>query len=158
MTDWTVDVFCQDLNFIVDVNFWVISCGVESYYVSVEIFQLSVSSKVLCSGDSAKVRLVIPKEKVNLWFPIGFGQQKLYTINALFTDYSAELEVLGKIEKKIGFRTAELIQDRYEDHRPGTSFFFRINGIDIFAKGTNWIPADSFESRVTPLEIRYLLV
>ena len=52
------------------------------------------------------------------------------------------------------FRTAELVQEPYADGRFGESFYFRINGVPIWAKGSNWVPADSFESRVTPEAVR----
>ena len=35
-------------------------------------------------------------------------------------------------------RTIELIE---EPLSRGRTFFFRVNGVDIFAKGSNWIPA-----------------
>lgn len=31
----------------------------------------------------------------------------------------------------------------------GLSFYFRINDIPIFMKGSNWIPMDSFQDRIT---------
>ena len=34
---------------------------------------------------------------------------------------------------------------------------FVINGIPVFAKGGNWIPADSFPSRITKDKYRYLI-
>jgi len=34
-------------------------------------------------------------------------------------------------------------------HIPGRTFYFKINGVPIFLKGSNWIPADSFLERVT---------
>ena len=41
--------------------------------------------------------------------------------------------------------------------RVGTSLFFRVNGIDIFCKGANWIPADALPARITRERIRRLL-
>ena len=35
--------------------------------------------------------------------------------------------------------------------------FFRVNNVDVFAKGANWIPADSFQTRITPQRIFNLL-
>lgn len=44
------------------------------------------------------------------------------------------------MSKKFGIRTAEVIQ---QPDKHGKSFFFRINGMDIFCGGSCWIPADS---------------
>lgn len=47
---------------------------------------------------------------------------------------------LYKMSKRVGIRSAELIQ---QPDKHGKSFFFRINGQDIFCGGSCWIPADS---------------
>ncbi len=39
----------------------------------------------------------------------------------------------------------------------GKSFFVKVNGAPVFMKGANWIPADSFNARVTPERYRSLL-
>jgi beta-mannosidase len=39
----------------------------------------------------------------------------------------------------------------------GATFYFSVNGVPIFAKGANWIPADSFENRVTLEVLQNLL-
>jgi len=83
-----------------------------------------------------------------LWYPHGYGSQTLYTL-------AYELVVGGTVvqtlTKKIGFRTAELIQ---EPDSFGKSFYFRINGIDVFAGGSCWIPADNFIPRISPEKYR----
>ena len=56
-----------------------------------------------------------------------------------------------KLQKKLtqfGFRTVELIQEPIP-YSEGLSFYFRINDIEIFLKGSNWIPADALRDRVT---------
>jgi len=40
----------------------------------------------------------------------------------------------------------------------GNTFFFQINGVAIFAKGSNWIPADSFQERIEQSYVRQLLL
>ena len=40
----------------------------------------------------------------------------------------------------------------------GKSFFFRINGLPVFMKGSNWIPADVFPERVSVTYLKQLLL
>lgn len=80
-----------------------------------------------------------------LWWPRGYGAQALYTVNVELR--SAGQSLLDGRSKTTGFRKVELIQ---EDDSHGTSFYFRINNVDVFCGGSCWIPADSFLSRTTP--------
>ena len=52
---------------------------------------------------------------------------------------------------RIGFRTADLIREKIGDDEE--SMFFRINDIDVFIRGSNFIPMDVFESRMTEDDI-----
>ncbi|MDQ3942069.1 MAG: glycoside hydrolase family 2 protein, partial [Actinomycetota bacterium] len=59
-------------------------------------------------------------------------------------DLHQEGDVLDHYESKVGIRTLELDQSPDPDE-PGTRFFrFVFNGAPIFARGADWIPADSF--------------
>jgi beta-mannosidase len=79
-----------------------------------------------------------------LWWPNGYGQQALYQAKVAL---STEKEVLlDQVHFQIGLRTIELKQEK-DDF--GESFTFLVNGVPIFAKGSNWIPADSFPTRIT---------
>lgn len=49
------------------------------------------------------------QDKVILWWPNGYGAQKLYELNATFT--SEKEEVTSKTTN-FGFRTVELVQDK----------------------------------------------
>nr|XP_054341510.1 beta-mannosidase isoform X3 [Pongo pygmaeus] len=82
---------------------------------------------------------------VETWWPHGHGNQTGYNMTILF-----ELDGGLNIEKsaKVYFRTVELIEEPIKGS-PGLSFYFKINGFPIFLKGSNWIPADSFQDRVT---------
>ena len=99
-----------------------------------------------------EVVLNIPAHSVQRWYPRGYGEAFLYDLKVT-AHPSERSENTSKVTKKIGFRTAELIQTPLPDQE-GTSFYFKVNDIPIFAKGTNWIPADVFESRVTEESIR----
>ena len=87
----------------------------------------------------------------SLWWPNGLGAQPLYSfrvrsvVNGRVTDEKST---------RTGLRTLELRQQRDE---AGQSFMFVINGIPVFAKGGNWIPADSFPSRITKEKYRFLI-
>ena len=80
-----------------------------------------------------------------LWYPIRYGKQPLYTLKATLLHGSAEVDTASK---KIGLRKAELVQHPLKD-QPGTSFFFRINNIPVFCGGSDWIPADNFIPRIS---------
>ncbi|KAE8145304.1 glycoside hydrolase superfamily [Aspergillus avenaceus] len=79
-----------------------------------------------------------------LWYPHGYGPQNRYEVRArLINEHGVQHEV----SKVTGFRRVELVQEK---DRHGQSFYFRINGIDVFAGGSCWIPGDNFLPRLTP--------
>ncbi|TPX07441.1 uncharacterized protein E0L32_002089 [Thyridium curvatum] len=80
-----------------------------------------------------------------LWWPRNYGEQPLYTLKVTLQSQEGT-QTLDAVEKRIGFRKAELIQ---EEDKCGTSFYFRVNKVDIFAGGSCWIPGDSFPTRIT---------
>lgn len=80
---------------------------------------------------------------VRLWYPHGYGDQPLYTVTATV---SADGVNLHTTTRRTGFRKGELIQ---EPDSVGKTFFFRINGVDVFCGGSDWIPADSFTPRIS---------
>jgi beta-mannosidase len=86
-----------------------------------------------------------------LWWPNGLGAQPLYT-------FKARLLIDGKsidaTTTRTGLRSLELRQEREVS---GKSFTFVINGVPVFAKGANWIPADSFPTRVSKAKYRHML-
>ncbi|KAI1352810.1 family 2 glycosyl hydrolase [Xylaria sp. FL0043] len=92
-----------------------------------------------CAIDStgiaeAKFEITHPE----LWYPFTHGDQTRYELRAILGSHDTK-------SKMIGFRRAQLIQQPDEF---GKSFFFRINGNDIFCGGSCWIPADSFLSQI----------
>jgi beta-mannosidase len=88
-----------------------------------------------------------------LWWPAGLGPQKLYTLRARLLVGKGE-RAADELSARIGLRTLELRQQPDSD---GKSFTFVVNGVPVFAKGANWVPADSFPERVTRERYRHLL-
>ncbi len=88
-------------------------------------------------------RLQIQIDAPQLWWPNGYGDQPLYQVSI---ELHQDDLLLEKREYQIGLRTIEL---RQEPDEWGRSFNFVVNGVPIFAKGSNWIPADSFPTRIT---------
>ena len=87
------------------------------------------------------IKLNIPSPK--LWYPNGEGEQNLYNLSLQLLN--TENEIVDEKIKIVGIRTIELIDEK--EGKP--DFAFKINGKVIFCKGANWIPADTFLTRVT---------
>lgn len=52
-----------------------------------------------------------------------------------------------------GIRRVRVVEDKLEDQE-GRTFLFEVNNIRVFCGGSNWIPADSFLTTVTPERYR----
>lgn len=71
-----------------------------------------------------------------------------------------QLQHVSEKEISFGFRTVELIQEPVNpvNLEDGLTFNFRINGVDLFAMGSNWIPSNILPEYTNDLEyVRYLL-
>jgi beta-mannosidase len=86
-----------------------------------------------------------------LWWPNGLGAQPLYSFRARSL---VNGRVVDEKTTRTGIRTLELRRQRDE---AGESFMFVINGIPVFAKGGNWIPSDSFVTRITKEKYRFMI-
>jgi beta-mannosidase len=64
--------------------------------------------------------------------------------------FRARLNISGKPvdERSVKTGIRSLVVRRDNDEW-GQSFAFVVNGVPVFGKGANWIPADSFPTRVT---------
>ncbi len=106
-------------------------------------------------GSSEEVKLELPILKPVLWWPNGYGEQPLYQVEvSLFQKDASEESQLDQCNYQIGLRTIEL---RQHEDQWGRSFAFVVNGMQIFAKGSNWIPADSFPTRITEANLEGLI-
>lgn len=106
-------------------------------------------AEVPVTGGHAAATIDVPN--ADLWWPNGLGGQPLYTLRLRLM---AGRRVVDERRVRVGIRRLELVQ---EPDAYGRSFFFRVNGAPLFAKGANWIPADTFPARVTPALYRDLV-
>jgi beta-mannosidase len=101
---------------------------------------LPISAAAELGQDGRGVALLRLRDPV-LWWTHDLGEPALHGLRVTLRDGGEELDVH---ESQVGVRTIELDQ-RPDPEEPGTRFFrFRLNGVGIFARGANWIPADSF--------------
>ena len=78
-----------------------------------------------------------------LWWPSGYGEQPLYV-------YKVELirdgEVVSTKEGYMAYRSVELVQEALNDEMLG--YQIKINGKNVFIKGSNWVPLDCFTGAI----------
>ena len=95
----------------------------------------------LLSGKN-RIKLALNIKNPNLWWPVGLGNQDLYQFDVKLLDKN---KLIHQSSTKTGLRNIEVIQ---ETDNIGKSFYFKVNGKIVFAKGANYIPQDNFLSRV----------
>lgn len=113
------------------------------FYKDEEISSVRLGDKLLCSGvNFLSQEFCI--ENPSLWWPNGMGEQPLYElrVSAEFGDGATSFKPVS-----FGIRTIELDVSKIDEQN--RRFAFVVNGIQIFCKGANWVPADSVYARVT---------
>ncbi|MDO4740884.1 MAG: glycoside hydrolase family 2 TIM barrel-domain containing protein, partial [Eubacteriales bacterium] len=110
---------------------------ISSGYELVERRFTAQADALFCAG-SFSVR--VPDAK--LWWPKGYGKANLYEVRlSLWKDGV----LLDEKTEHIGLRLAELVHKMASGDEG--EFKLRVNHVDIFAKGSNWVPLDAMHSR-----------
>lgn len=86
------------------------------------------------------VELSLSLPEVQLWWPVGYGEQPLYGVQVEVVDRS-EATWTGKV----GFRNVRV---GTAADSTGRAFQIYVNDVPVHARGYNWVPADAFMSRV----------
>lgn len=111
----------------------------------------SVEKTVELQPGLNRISLPVSVESPHLWMPNGWGEPALYTFEA---SVSVDGQIVSQKSHRIGLRTIRVVQ---EEDKDGRSFYFEVNGIPMFAKGTNLIPSDALLPRVTRARYMRLL-
>ncbi len=144
-----------------------------------DFWQKFMSSQKTTRVDTVqrKLRVKFHLENPQLWWPADYGSQPLYQLdvkllhignnngisvnNEKNVDYGESVndgeskdiksgyseKELDSKQQRIGLRKIEVIQ---EPDEWGESFYFKINGKDIFIRGADYIPEDNLLSRISP--------
>lgn len=110
------------------------------------IGDVSKTMKVRLEPGGNKVSLTLKIDRPELWWPVGYGRQKLYPMSVKLGEAS--------LSRRIGLRKAEVYNEEDKEPDPvtgkkGRPMIVVINGVRIFCKGADWIPCDAFENRQT---------
>ncbi|MBW7866159.1 MAG: glycoside hydrolase family 2 [Candidatus Hydrogenedens sp.] len=103
----------------------------------------------------------IPVDRPRLWWPKGYGAPDCYTVTARLFDGDTLLAErvdtagLRMVALERGNRAGEPWTPEPRDGAgrqdippdPETQFLFRVNGVPVQVRGTNWVPLDAFHSR-----------
>lgn len=114
---------------------------------------------VLTSPDGSQQSVVGKNAKFvvdnpELWWSYDLTDKKEQPLYNVSVRLLVDGKTVDESSKKIGIRHLELNTKRDEY---GKNFQFVLNGVPIFAKGANYIPADSFITRFTKDKLDYLL-
>jgi beta-mannosidase len=116
-----------------------------------EQFTATESLASFIEGGDSFTDLSVEIPDPQLWWPKGYGAQPLYEVEVTLKQ---DKNILDQRIFKIGLREIELCQ---EQDQWGKEFTFYVNGVRLFAKGADWIPADSLPTRITESYLEGLL-
>lgn len=101
-------------------------------------------------GGFARGRLTV--DEVQPWWTHDLGDPSLYDVRLTLRENA---DVRDRVDDRIGIRTITL--DRSADPEGGRLFRFVLNGVPVFARGANWLPASMFVGSVTAKRHRELV-
>ncbi len=105
---------------------------------------------VAVSGGASYATLSVARPR--LWWPNGYGEPFLYSYRVVLSNRE---RVVDERTGRLGIREVRLRQDPQGSSQFG--FCFEVNGVPVFSKGGNWIPADLFVGAIPRERYRDLI-
>jgi len=122
------------------------------YDLTVSVAGAETAERVTLSAGEQEIETTVHVPDPDLWWPNGYGDQPLYDLDVAITAPSGE--PADAETDRIGFRDVNLV---VEPDDVGTSFYFEVNGTEIFAKGANTIPTAPLYGDVSEARYDHLL-
>ncbi|KAI0637996.1 glycoside hydrolase family 2 protein [Trametes polyzona] len=144
----------EQLSAAVDISFELSQSGQTVAAVQIKDSEGRVvigQTNITVKSERAEAHFKLSAGVLELWYPVGYGKQPLYSVEIKIMDKDGHL--LDTKTQKFAFRRVRVVQDELEGQE-GRSFLFEVNNIRIFCGGSNWIPADSFLTTLTPERYR----
>ncbi len=167
------NVYVYTENLYQDLAQIVVEAELEGYEAG-EILELAIKDpkgevvyrhKFYCKEPSLKKYIDIPDAR--LWYPHGYGEQPLYTleIGGKKQTFGIRTVMIEERPDKKGspyYETCLKIKDSvsgkiYDKNEEFSGFRLIINGTPILCQGANWVPSEPFPSAETDNKITTLL-
>lgn len=115
--------------------------GAAADAAELEISVAGQKAVATAAAGQGNVTVVLEVPEVAPWWPRGYGGQALHEVRLGLSGAGRD-----SWSTKVGFRTIEVVTEADAD---GTSFLFKVNGVDVYVRGANWIPDDALVTRIT---------
>jgi beta-mannosidase len=126
----------------VEVHVDLVRTAATPLVLTISVGDLSTTVTVGPDASTAVADLTVPN--VRRWWPRGLGEQHRYPLTVVLSTEDGRR--LDEWRHRIGFRGVRL--DTAPD-ADGTPYTLIVNDVPVFVRGVNWIPDDTFPSRVT---------
>lgn len=91
-------------------------------------------------GRRLLVQVIVRQQPNNTWWPIGYGEQPLldFTISLTPSGPASDQQSSqqSELHQRIGLKEVELVRRPVQQQPDKETFFFRMNGVDVYAKGS----------------------
>jgi beta-mannosidase len=114
----------------------------EPLVLTVAVGEAAVRVPVDSDASTAVAALTVPD--VRRWWPRGLGDQVRYPLTVDLSGQDGR--PLDRWRRSVGFRDVRL--DTTPD-RDGTPYTLIVNDVPVFVRGVNWIPDDTFPTRIS---------